>query len=79
MALDARRELRALEVLAENEGITQRGLASKLGIALGLTNLYVKRLARKGFTGLSGSPGHIRSGGSDATRASVPSAMRNAS
>ena len=49
MALDARRELRALEALTENERITQRGLASKLGIALGLTNLYVKRLARKGF------------------------------
>jgi DNA-binding MarR family transcriptional regulator len=49
MDLEARRELRALEVLAENEGITQRGLASKLGIALGLTNLYIKRLARKGF------------------------------
>ena len=49
MAMDARRELRALEALTENERITQRGLASKLGIALGLTNLYVKRLARKGF------------------------------
>ena len=49
MGLEARRYLRVLEALSENERITQRTLASKLGIALGLTNLYVKRLARKGF------------------------------
>ena len=46
---EARRHLQVLEALAENERITQRTLAAKLGIALGLTNLYVKRLARKGF------------------------------
>jgi len=29
--------------------VTQRSLATKLGIALGLTNIYLKRLARKGY------------------------------
>lgn len=29
--------------------MTQRGLAERLGVALGLTNLYLKRLAGKGF------------------------------
>jgi DNA-binding MarR family transcriptional regulator len=43
------RELRVLEAIAENERTTQRGLASQLGIALGLTNLYLKRLVRKGY------------------------------
>ena len=38
-----------LEAVAGNERITQRTLARRLGIAVGLTNLYLKRLARKGF------------------------------
>ncbi|MEW5982048.1 MAG: winged helix-turn-helix transcriptional regulator [Acidobacteriota bacterium] len=46
---EARRDLLALEAIAENERITQRRLATKLGIALGMTNLYLKRLVRKGF------------------------------
>src|SRR5207247_10362736 len=29
--------------------ITQRSLATRLGIALGLTNIYLKRLVRKGY------------------------------
>jgi DNA-binding MarR family transcriptional regulator len=45
----AHRDLKVLEAIAENERMTQRGLASRLGIALGLTNLYLKRLVRKGF------------------------------
>ena len=46
---EARRDLEALEAIAENSRITQRGLSTKLGIALGLANLYVKRLVRKGY------------------------------
>jgi len=46
---EARRDLQALEAIAENERITQRRLSTRLGIALGLTNLYLKRLARKGY------------------------------
>jgi DNA-binding MarR family transcriptional regulator len=43
------RELKVLEAIAENETLTQRGLASRLGIAVGLANLYLRRLARKGY------------------------------
>jgi DNA-binding MarR family transcriptional regulator len=45
----AHRELKVLEAIAEDEKMTQRGLAARLGIALGLTNLYLKRLVRKGY------------------------------
>src|ERR1041384_7779035 len=38
-----------LETLEHESAITQRVLASRLGIALGLTNLYLKRLIRKGY------------------------------
>lgn len=48
-ALEARRSLRLLEAVAEDSTITQRGLASRLGVALGLANLYLKRLVRKGY------------------------------
>lgn len=40
--------MRILEHINENPTITQRDLASKLGIALGLTNSYIKRLYKKG-------------------------------
>ena len=49
MDTGAHRELKVLEAIAEDEQMTQRGLASRLGIALGLTNLYLKRLVRKGY------------------------------
>ena len=45
--LDARTKL--LEAVEEDSRVTQRSLASKLGIALGLTNIYLKRLVRKGY------------------------------
>src|ERR1041384_4606219 len=38
-----------LETLEHESAITQRVLATRLGIALGLTNLYRKRLVRKGY------------------------------
>src|SRR5262245_24628956 len=43
------RDLEVLEAVAEDQLITQRGLAARLGIALGLTNLYMRRLVRKGL------------------------------
>src|SRR5919198_5229771 len=49
MDIEDRRDLRLLEAVEEDSRVTQRGLATKLGIALGLTNLYLKRLARKGY------------------------------
>lgn len=45
----AHRDLQLLEAVEQNARITQRSLARKLGIALGLTNLYLKRLARQGY------------------------------
>jgi hypothetical protein len=48
MDLQDQRELLLLSELDRDGGATQRTLAVKLGVALGLTNLYLKRLARKG-------------------------------
>lgn len=49
MDLEAQRNLQTLEAIANDAQITQRTLADKLGIALGLTNIYVRRLVRKGY------------------------------
>ena len=49
MDAESRRDLQLLEALEQQATITQRSLASRLGIALGLTNLYLKRLIRKGY------------------------------
>lgn len=49
MNVESRRDLQLLEALEQESYITQRTLATRLGIALGLTNLYVKRLIRKGY------------------------------
>ena len=48
MDLQGQRDLLLLNELNRDGGATQRTLAAKLGVALGLTNLYLKRLARKG-------------------------------
>jgi DNA-binding MarR family transcriptional regulator len=44
-----RLQLDLLQAIAENRTVTQRDLAGRLEIALGLTNALLKRLARKGF------------------------------
>ena len=49
MAVEDWRNLQALEAIADDALITQRTLAGKLGIALGLTNIYLRRLVRKGY------------------------------
>jgi len=49
MNVEARRDLTVLDAVARDERITQRHLSAKLGIALGLTNVYLKRLIRKGY------------------------------
>ena len=38
-----------LEAVHQDSRVTQRGLASQLGIALGLANIYLKRMINKGF------------------------------
>jgi DNA-binding MarR family transcriptional regulator len=45
---EAHRTYRILEEISEDKSLTQRKLSKKLGIALGLTNLYLKRLIKKG-------------------------------
>jgi len=45
---DQQRDLQLLSEIEASETVTQRGLAKRLGIALGLTNLYIKRLVKKG-------------------------------
>jgi len=47
--VEERRNLLALEAIAEDDRLTQRTLSTRLGIALGLTNIYLKRLVRKGY------------------------------
>ena len=49
MDLEAWRDLQLLEAVEERSTVTQRTLAARLGIALGLTNLYVRRLIHKGY------------------------------
>ncbi len=49
MDIEAHRDLKLLEEVAKDSRVTQRSLATKLGIALGLTNIYLKRLVRKGY------------------------------
>ena len=46
--IEAHRDLKVLEAAEQNSRVTQRSLAQQLGIALGLTNIYLKRLVRKG-------------------------------
>ncbi len=49
MTSDSHRDLQVLEAVARDQRITQRRLAKDLGIALGLSNLYLRRLAKKGY------------------------------
>lgn len=58
MNLQGQRDLILLTELERDGAVTQRSLAIKLGVALGLTNLYVKRLARKGYVKVTTIPSH---------------------
>jgi len=49
MDIEAHRDLKLLEAVEADSRVTQRGLSTQLGIALGLTNIYLKRLVRKGY------------------------------
>jgi DNA-binding Lrp family transcriptional regulator len=49
MDIEAHRDLRLLEAVEADSRVTQRSLSTQLGIALGLTNIYLKRLVRKGY------------------------------
>ena len=49
MDFSRHRDLRLLEAIEQDQRITQRSLARKLDIALGLANVYLKRMIRKGY------------------------------
>jgi hypothetical protein len=51
-------ELRILTEIASKGDVTQRSLAKDLGIAVGLTNLCMKRLVGKGFVKIGGVHPH---------------------
>lgn len=48
--------LQILNELSDNDSLTQRDLSSRLGIALGLTNSYIKNLVSKGYVTVKSIP-----------------------
>lgn len=48
--------LELLDAIEQRSDVSQRHLASQLGIALGLTNSYLKRCARKGYVKIQEVP-----------------------
>jgi DNA-binding MarR family transcriptional regulator len=56
MRPQSERELEILSAIEEGTPLTQRLLAQRLGVAVGLTNLYLKRLAHKGLIKVAGFP-----------------------
>lgn len=56
MKVRAERELEILAAIEEGAALTQRALAERLGVALGLANLYLKRLAKKGYIKIAEFP-----------------------
>jgi DNA-binding MarR family transcriptional regulator len=50
------RDLQLLEEIEQNPRVSQRELSNKFGIALGVTNACIKRMARRGWIRLKGIP-----------------------
>ena len=48
--------LELLEAIEQNSGVTQRHLARRMGVALGLANSYLKRCVRKGLVKIKQAP-----------------------
>jgi DNA-binding MarR family transcriptional regulator len=48
--------LRILEEIEKNAGSTQRELAGKLNVSVGLVNSFIRRLARKGYLKITNVP-----------------------
>ena len=48
--------LEILNAIADQSDITQRNLADRLGVALGLANAYLKRCVKKGFVKIKHAP-----------------------
>ncbi len=58
MNLQGQRDLLLLTEVERDAGVTQRSLAATLGVALGLANLYLKRLVRNGYITITTIPSH---------------------
>jgi DNA-binding MarR family transcriptional regulator len=54
--VDHFKSLQILDELSNNDSLTQRDLSSRLGIALGLVNSYIKNLVAKGFITVKSIP-----------------------
>jgi DNA-binding MarR family transcriptional regulator len=50
------RDLQFLEEIEQNPKVSQREISNKFGIALGVTNACIKRMARRGLIRLKGFP-----------------------
>jgi DNA-binding MarR family transcriptional regulator len=50
------RDLQFLEEIEQNPKVSQRELSHKFGIALGMTNACIKKMARRGLIKLTGIP-----------------------
>jgi DNA-binding MarR family transcriptional regulator len=50
------RELEILTAIGEGRPLSQRARAERLGIALGLVNLYLRRMSRKGYVKITEFP-----------------------
>src|SRR3972149_11780655 len=57
MAREEHRTLEVLEEISNDHAVTQRSLSARLGISLGMANLYLKRLAHKGYIKITTVPG----------------------
>lgn len=55
MDLSTYREMHMLSEVAKQPDITQRDLSSRIGVALGLANLMLRRLAKKGYIKIIGT------------------------
>lgn len=55
-AQHTRELLDLLDVVEKQEGVTQRRLAERIGVAVGLANALVRRAVRKGFIKVSQAP-----------------------
>lgn len=48
------KELKIIEEIARNKGITQRELSRKAGVSLGMVNMSLKKLIRRGYIKVKG-------------------------
>lgn len=55
MDLTSYRDMHLLDLVAQRPDVTQRELSKRIGVALGLTNLMLRRFAKKGYIKIRGT------------------------